>query len=194
MLLFPLSQDLVLHSATDGGAVVNGNLTWNLGTLAAGASKKVCATFSAANGGTYNFAATGKGVCAEPASTSCSVFIQGINAILVEVVDDPDPIEVGGETTYTIKVTNQGGGLDLQKVAVIATFPDEVNPGAASNGGTVSGKTVTFPVVASLPLKQTLTYTIKGKGVKAGDARLKVEVTTAARQTPITELESTTVY
>lgn len=185
---------LTFRSATEGGANSGGTINWNIGSLAPGASKKVCATFSAANGGTYNFAATGKGACAEPANTTCSVFIQGINAILVEVVDDPDPIEVGGETTYTIKVTNQGGGLDLQQVAVVATFPDEVNPGAASNGATVSGKTVTFPVVATLPVKQTITYTIKGKGVKAGDARLKVEVTTAARQSPITELESTTVY
>lgn len=185
---------LTFRSATDGGTATAGNVVWNVGSLAPGASKKVCATFVGASGGDYAFKAASKGVCAEPANTSCSVFIQGVNAILVEVVDDPDPIQVGEETTYTIRVTNQGGGLPLEQVAIKANFPAEIDPGAASNGGVVAGKSVTWAPVASLAVKQTITYTVKGKGVKAADARLHVDVTTRARTTPITELESTTVY
>lgn len=190
----PVPQGLTFRSATEGGANNAGTVTWNVGSLPAGASKKVCATFSGSAGGKYNFAAAAKGACAEPVNTACSVFIQGINAILVEVVDDPDPIEVGGTTTYKVEVTNQGGGLDLQEVSIKAIFPDEIDPLDASNGGTISGKTVTWPTVASVPLKGKLSYTVKGKGVKQGDARLKVDVTTKARTAPITELESTTVY
>lgn len=190
----PVPSGLTFRSATDGGTATGGNLVWNVGTLAPGASKKVCATFAGATGGDYAFKASAKGVCAEPASTSCGVFIQGVNAILVEVVDDPDPIQVGEETTYTIRVTNQGGGLPLLDVAVKAAFPAEIDPGVASNGGTVAGKAVSWAPVPSLAVKQTITYTVKGKGLKAGDARLQVEVTTRARQNPITELESTTVY
>jgi uncharacterized repeat protein (TIGR01451 family) len=190
----PVPAGLTFRSATEGGANNAGTVTWNVGSLAAGASKKVCATFSGSTGGTYNFSAAAKGTCAEPVNTACSVFIQGINAILVEVVDDPDPIEVGGTTTYKVEVTNQGGGLDLLDVSIKATFPDELEPQAPSNGGVVSGKSVTWPTVANLPLKAKLSYTVKGKGLKAGDARLKVDVTTKARQTPIVELESTTVY
>jgi uncharacterized repeat protein (TIGR01451 family) len=190
----PVPAGLTFRSATEGGSNSGGSVSWNVGSLAPGASKKVCATFSGANGGTYAFNASVKGVCAEPANTACSVFIQGINAILVEVVDEPDPIQVGESTTYKVDITNQGGGLDLQDVTVVATFPDEIDPTDASDGAKISGKTVTWPVKASLALKQKLTYTVKGKGLKQGDARLKVDVTTKARSTPITELESTTVY
>ncbi len=190
----PVPSGLTFRSATDGGTATGGNLVWNVGSLAPGASKKVCATFSGASGGDYAFRASAKGVCAEPASTSCSVFIQGVNAVLVEVVDDPDPIQVGEETTYTIRVTNQGGGLPLEGVAVKAMFPAEIDPGVASNGGVVAGKTVTWPVVPSLGVKQSITYTVKGKGVKASDARFQVDVTTRQRTNPIVELESTTVY
>jgi len=190
----PVPAGLTFRSATEGGSNAGGTVTWNVGSLAPGASKRVCATFSGANGGNYAFNASARGACAEPVNTACSVMIQGVNAILVEVVDDPDPIQVGELTTFTIKVTNQGGGLDLLDVAVVATFPAELEPSAASNNGTVNGKTVTWPTVRSLPLKQTLTYTVKGKGLSLGDARLKVDVTTQLRQTPITELESTTVY
>ncbi|MCC6234269.1 MAG: DUF11 domain-containing protein [Verrucomicrobiales bacterium] len=190
----PIPAGLTFRSATEGGANSGGTVNWNIGSLAPGASKKVCVTLSGASGGNYSFSAAARGVCADPANTTCAVFIQGVNAILVEVVDDPDPIQVGEETTYTIKVTNQGGGLDLQDVAVKATFPDEVTPGAASNGGSISGANVSWAPVPTLAVKQTITYTVKGKGTKAGDARLKVDVTTKSRQNPITELESTTVY
>lgn len=193
VLLYALSPELTLRSATDGGAVVGGNVTWNLGTLAPGASKKVCATLAGTRGGDYRLSAKVTGACAEPGMTGCNVIIQGISAILVEVVDDPDPIQVGEETTYLIKVTNQGGGLDLQDVVVKAIFPDGMAPGAASNNAQVSGKTVTWPTVAALPLRETLTYTVKGKALKAGDNRLQVEVST--RQRPaIIEVESTTAY
>jgi uncharacterized repeat protein (TIGR01451 family) len=190
----PVPAGLTFRSATDGGTATGGNLVWNVGSLAPGASKKVCATFSGANGGDYAFKASAKGVCAEPANTSCNVFIQGINAILVEVVDDPDPIQVGEETTYTIRVTNQGGGLAIEGLTIKATFPDEIDPGVASNGGVVSGKSVAWPVVPSLAVKQAVTYTVKGKGLKAADARFQVDVTTRVRTNPITEIESTTVY
>jgi uncharacterized repeat protein (TIGR01451 family) len=185
---------LTFRSATEGGTASGSTVTWNLGSLAPGASKKVCATFVGANAGTYAFNATTKGVCADPATTSCSVVIQGINAILVEVVDDPDPVPVGEETTYTIKVTNQGGGLDLLDVAVKAIFPENLTPLMPSNNGQVSGKTVTWAPVARLPLKQTITYTVKGKATGVADNRVEFQVTTRARQTPITEIESTTTY
>ena len=190
----PVPSGLTFRSATEGGVNNADTVSWNLGSLAPGASKKVCVTLSGSTGGKYGFTATSRGACAEQVSTSCEATIQGVNAILVEVVDDPDPIQVGESTTYTIRVTNQGGGLDLLDVNIKAMFPDELDPSAASNGGTIAGKSVTWPTVAKLPLKQVITLTVKGTGKRAGDARLKVDVTTQLRQTPITELESTTVY
>jgi uncharacterized repeat protein (TIGR01451 family) len=185
---------VVVRSATDGGSVSGGRLVWNLGSLAAGASRKVCATWVAASAGSYEFQASVAGGCAAPVQTRCSVPIQGVNAVLVELVDDPDPIQVGEQTTYTIRVTNQGGGLDLHDVAVQAVFPEGLDPVAASNAGQVNGKSVKWAPVASIPLRQSVTYTVTGRGKSAGDHRVEVQVTTRARQLPIAEVESTTVY
>ena len=195
ILYWPLSNDLTLRSTTDGGALKDGNVVWDLGTLAPGASKKVCATVSG-NVSIEDFRLTAKvtGACAEPAVSACNVFIMGVNAILVEVVDDPDPIQVGEQTTYTVRVTNQGGGIDLRDLVIKAKFPEGMDPGVASNGGQISGKSVVWPTVAALPVKQSVSYTVTGKAVKAGDNRLEVEVMTRARQSPITETESTTAY
>ncbi|MGE4181392.1 MAG: hypothetical protein AB7J34_16330 [Limisphaerales bacterium] len=183
-----------VRSATEGGSASGGRIAWNLGPIAPGGTKKVCATLVAARAGTYAFQASANGACAAPVETACSVRIQGVNAVLVELVDDPDPIQVGENTTYTVRDTHQGGGLDLLDVAVRVVFPDGMEPTAASNAGQVQGKTVTWAPVASLPLRQSLAYTVTGKGTAAGDHRLEVLVTTRGRQTPITEFESTTVY
>jgi uncharacterized repeat protein (TIGR01451 family) len=194
VITVPVPAGLTFRSATDGGSATGGSVTWNVGTLAPGASKRVCATFVGANAGSFTLNGSANGVCADPATTTCSVVIQGINAILVEVVDNPDPIQVGENTTFTIKVTNQGGGLDLTDVAIVAKFPAELDPMTPSNAGVIAGKIVTWPVVQALPVGQSLIYTVVGKGVAQGDARLQVDVTTQARQNPIIELESTTVY
>lgn len=183
-----------VRSAGDGGSASGNRISWNLGTLAPGAARKVCATLVAANAGSYSFEASASGACAAPANTRCTVPIQGVNAILVELVDDPDPIQVGERTTYTIRITNQGGGLDLLDVAVQAVFPEGLDPDSASNAGQLHGKTVTWAPVPALPLRQSITYTVRGVARAAGDQRVEVQVTTRARQTPITEFESTTVY
>ena len=39
-----------------------------------------------------------------------------------------------------------------------------------------------------------MTYTVIGKALKPGDHRMETQVTTALRENPIVELESTTVY
>lgn len=60
--------------------------------------------------------------------------------------------------------------------------------------GTVSGQTVTFAPCAVLPAREVITYTVKARAVRTGDARFKVQMTSALLTTPVTEEESTQVY
>jgi uncharacterized repeat protein (TIGR01451 family) len=122
---------------------------------------------------------------------ACTLW-KGIAAVLLEVVDDPDPIQVGESTTYTIKVTNQGFA-DIHNMKIVAAFDDEVTPTVASQGS-IDGSAANFPAVAILGAKQVTTYTITVRGAKAGDARDKVTLTSDKLQTPVEETESTTVY
>jgi uncharacterized repeat protein (TIGR01451 family) len=177
------------------GATISGNTaTWNVGTLNKGEEKTFDVTLTSATPGNYCNAAkvvTAQGL--QEAAQVCTDWI-GVTGVLVEVVDDPDPIQVGETTTFTIRVTNQGSSRNIEQIAVKAFLPAEIDPVSASSGATISGKNVTWPVVPTLAPKQSITYTMVAKGVKAGDSRLKVDVTTTGRETPITELESTTIY
>jgi uncharacterized repeat protein (TIGR01451 family) len=174
-----------------GGSVSGSVATWNLGELAAGASKDLTVKISSKQPGNFcNTAAVATTQGLKGSSQACTEWI-GVTGVLVEVVDDPDPIQVGETSTYTIKVTNQSSSGTVDELDIVAMFPSEVTPASASGNGAISGKTVTFPQVATLAPKASVTYTIVGK---AGDARLKVEVKTRSRQNAIEENESTTVY
>ena len=115
------------------------------------------------------------------------------SALLLEKADNPDPIQVGETTTYTVKVTNQGTADDTN-VKIVVDFPAELDPVSASNGGVVSGKKVTFPAFSRLAPKQACDYTISAKGAKVGDARVTFIRTSDSIPAPTTAEESTCVY
>jgi uncharacterized repeat protein (TIGR01451 family) len=122
---------------------------------------------------------------------ACTIW-KGIAAVLLAKADDPDPIQVGEFTTYTIKVTNQGFA-DIHNVKLEAVFDGLTLP-ISSPQGNVNGQRVTFPVAGVLGPKQASTYTIKVKGVKAGDSRNKVILNADELTAPVEAEESTTVY
>ena len=124
---------------------------------------------------------------------SAATLWQGVSALLISMVDDPDPIRVSDGTTFTINVKNQGT-MDDANVKLVATFEDDLDPTSASNGATINGKTVTFPAWPKLGAKESFTYTIKAKGIKPGDHRLKVSRTSRDIPEPTTVEESTRVY
>lgn len=177
------------------GGVASGNIaTWNVGELKPGEQKELSVkVISKVPGRFCNTASVTTAQGLKESAQACSQWI-GVTGVLVEVVDDPDPIQVGETTTFTLRVTNQGASRDIEDLKVKSVFQDQVDPTTASGGATVSGKTVTWPTVARLAPKQSVTFTVIGKAIKAGDHRMETQVTTGGRTQPIVELESTTVY
>ena len=179
-----------------GGSVAGGVATWNVGDVAPGDTKTLTVKIQSRAPG--NFCNTAKVSSAQGASNTaqaCSEWL-GVTGVLVEMVDDPDPIPTGDVTTFTARVTNQGSTADSNDVLLKVKLPDELElvAGSASGNPTISGKTITWPAVKSLAPKATITQTWKVKGVKVGDARTILEVTTSSRSNAIEEVESTTVY
>ncbi|HKI69721.1 MAG TPA: hypothetical protein VKA67_09040, partial [Verrucomicrobiae bacterium] len=192
-VVLPVPSGLTFTSATEGGQVSGNNVVWDLGALAVNAPQELCATFTSTTAGTFGFNATAKGTCAAEVSTSCETRVLGMSALLLEKADHPDPIAVGETTTYTVKVTNQGTADDTN-IKMVVKFPAEIDPVSASHGGMVDGKTVTFSAYPRLAPKQAFEYTIVGKGVKTGDARVTFIRTSDDIPAPTTAEESTRVY
>lgn len=183
------SQTSIVNAS---GAKVSGNqATWTIAQIQPGDSQTLSLTLTSQIAGTHCNQVTASSGNLSDSAQACTLW-RGIAAVLLEVVDDPDPIQIGESTTYTIKVTNQGFA-DIHDVKVVATFDDEVTP-TASAQGSISGKTVDFPAIASLAAKQVVTYTITVQGANVGDARNKVVLTVEELKSPVEETESTTVY
>ncbi len=179
--------------AAPGGSVVGNTAVWRLASLAPKAEQTFKVVLTTMIPGTHPngvSVTTREGLSG---NDRVPTVWKGLSALLITVEDNPDPIQVGETTTYTIKVTNQGTADDTN-VKLVGEFDAEVTPTGASNGGSITGKTVTFPVYPRLAPKQSFTYTITAKGAKAGDHRLKVIRTSTDIPKSTTAEESTRVY
>jgi uncharacterized repeat protein (TIGR01451 family) len=118
-----------------------------------------------------------------------------VAAILLEVTDNPDPIEVGGSTTYTISVTNQGSAPDtnIGLECMIEDTQTYSTSSGATTGSHADGK-VTFQPLAKLDAKQRATWTVTVRGAEASDTRFKVSMTSDQLGRPVEESEATKIY
>ncbi len=188
-----IPQGIDFVSADNKGTRRGGNIVWRLGTLEAGKSRVLKTTFRCDRIGKYRNSATVT-YCAE-AGDACELEVKGISAILLECVDDPDPIEIDGNVTYTITVTNQGSAVGTN-IAIVCTLPKEQEH-VSSTGPSKAvskGKKVTIAPLATLAPKANAVYKVTVKGIAEGDVRFRVEMKSDQMDSPVSETESTRIY
>ena len=191
----PVPTGAVFQSATGGGVVNAGRVVWNVGNVAPGASSKLCATFVLAQPGNIQLSASAKGTCAKEVTSSCGTRVLGIPAVLLEVVDVEDPIEVGKDETYIIEVTNQGTApaTNLRLTCKLEESQEYVS-GSGATTVTAAGRTITTAPLPSLAPKQKATWKIVVKALKAGDIRFDTQLLSDQLTRPVSETESTNQY
>ena len=109
--------------------------------------------------------------------------------------DTVDPVEVGGETTYEVRVVNQGSKA-AANVRLAIDLPPELKP-VAAEGPTrhlLEGNRLSFDGLSQLPPKADTTYRVRVKALKSGDLRARFQLLTDDMRTPVTKEESTRVY
>jgi uncharacterized repeat protein (TIGR01451 family) len=182
-------------SADNGGAASAGAVTWNVGALPPGQTKTLCVTVKPASASAVALSATAQGKCAAQVSTTCQTNVIGIPAMLLDGSDEPDPVQIGGTTTYTLTITNQGFA-DLTNVSLVCTLDDAkvMQYVSSSSGGSANGTTVTFPTIAVLKPKEKRTYTITVKAVGEGQVQMKAEAKSTEITRTLIKTETTNFY
>ena len=182
-------------SATEGGRVSGGKVRWVLGDLAPGASKTLGMKLKGEKMGRLAVSSTANADCADAVRATASTELSGIPAILMEVIDLEDPIEVGTNVTYEISTTNQGSAAGTG-IRIVCTLPDNVSyvDSQGATSGSVQGQRVTFAPLASLAPKDKATWRLTVKGNGAADARFKVSMTSDQLTSPVEETEATNFY
>lgn len=191
----PVPAGTAFASASDNGRATGNSIGWNIGTLAPGASREI--NFGVNPNGATTVTGTVRvtGACANDATATCSTQFRGIPAVLLEVVDGPDPVLVGEQTTYVITVTNQGTAQDTD-IQIRATLPTgaEFVSAAGDTRGTFANGTVTFAALPVLAPKQQAQWRIVVKAAGTGDVRFRVEMDTKELDSNVTETEATRFY
>jgi len=182
-------------SASDGGAVAGNVITWNLGSLAAGASKTLSVRVEGLAIGNILNKASVKATCAPAVNAQAETEIAGIPAILLEVIDINDPVELGKEEVYIITATNQGSlnGTDVTITCELEDSQEYVSSEGATKA-TETGKVIKFAPLPQLAPKAKATWKVTIKAVKEGDIRFKVIMTETQLGRPVQENEATNQY
>lgn len=195
----PLKNVAVVDTAPLGTAIasapeaaITGNrASWTIPELNVGERKSFNIKLTGQTGGSLCNSVTASGGGVSDSAQACTTW-RGVAGVLLEMVDDPDPIQVGENCLFTIRITNQGFA-DIHNVKTVLECDESVKP-VSSEQGTVSGQTVNFPIAAVIGPKATLTYRVTVKGIKAGDSRNKTVITCNELRAPVGKEESTTVY
>ena len=106
-----------------------------------------------------------------------------------------DPIEVGGETGYEIRVVNQGTKA-ATNVRIVADLPPglKLTSAEGETAHKLDQNRVVFEPLQSLAPKADTVYRLRVQGLQVGDQRVAVEVKTDDLQQPIRHEESTRVF
>ena len=122
------------------------------------------------------FRPTAASAASAPVNSSCVTEVAGVPGVLLEVVDLEDPIEVGKEVTYEIRVTNQGSAL-LTNIRLVSVLPASQELVSASGSAPLREQTGTLTAdpVAQLASQATASWRVVAKAVQRMGGRVRAE-------------------
>jgi uncharacterized repeat protein (TIGR01451 family) len=181
---------LVRTSKSEPGSAeprIDGNmLSWDLGTVEPGQTVAVSMTVVGRDEAELKHTATATSACerggdfAEAATATETVQAQILTfpALLLSLVDQTDPVQVGQVEVYRVTVLNQGSGAD-ENVKVVCTLPEQFSfvDAQGSEQSSADGRTVTLGPINRLAPHERAAWDLRVKSEKAGDVRLEAKLT-----------------
>ena len=182
-------------AASHEGGQTGDAVVWQLPGLGPNQSAQLSVTLQANQPGTFTTVTAAGATCAAAVQASTSVNVRGIAAILLEVADEVDPIQIGHQGTYLIVATNQGS-IASTNVRISCTLEDNVKfvNATGSTAARQNGNRVEFAPLPRLEANGKATWRVTVEAVKAGDVRFRVDLNSDQLQRPVEETEATTVY
>lgn len=187
-------------TATTGYGWTGADLVWQIDELAPGKSIRFqvnCKCLEQA-AKSCNRAAVSSQEGAQASGEACLTISPPPGGISVVIAETADPLAVGDQATYEIRVTNHAQASDRQ-VALVVTAPAGMIPlrigtkGPGQTKVTIDGQTVRFDPIAELKPGDRLDYSIKMRAEQPGAARCRAQVTSQNLKSPVTAEETTQV-
>ncbi len=208
-----LPEGFEFIQGSDGASFNEANrvVIWKLAALGASASKPITVKLRAAAEGEGFLRTIAQSMQDKPADgftavggvapiagrvlkaeTQTAIKAEGVAAVRFEVRDLEDPVPVGGEAVYEIRVINQGTG-SCTNVQLLAALPEGTEYTGASGPTPIKaqGQALVFDPIKSVAAKGEAIYRVKVRGTVASEKRFRVQITCDQARTPVVKEEIT---
>ncbi len=189
----PVPSGATFLTADNGGTMASGNVTWNLGEIAPGASKTVSMQLRTAGAGQVAVSGTARCACAEAVTASCNFGVTGSPDLGTLLTDDEGVVLVGDNQVYRYEVENQGQ-VDLTNVTVLVTLPEGMSyvSSTAPKAPAVAGNKLTFTgLTGILKPGEKRAFTLTLRSSTAGEKLIVSETSCDELKTPVRDDELT---
>lgn len=184
-------------SAAKGGRFDAGSreIVWYVGRVEAGQSVELIAQLTATGLGEHRHLVTVTGDGGARSEAAVETAVDGTASLVVEVLDLDDPIELGAETAYEVRVRNEGT-KPAKNVEVSCQVPAGVATLAARGPTTHRGQgsALNFQPIEQLEPGTTALYRIVVRGTAPGKHRFRVRLTSDSIDEPLIHEELTHYY
>ncbi len=146
--------------------------------------------------GTLELTATAEAFCekVDDVVATAQTEILGIAALQLEVVDGQDPVQIGQETRYLVKVTNEGTAAEAD-VRLTAQLPEQMAFVRAEGDSDVQaeGQQLDFAGITIQPGDEA-TWTVVARAESAGRVQFALQMNSPTLDRPVIEREPTRLY
>ncbi|MCC9602432.1 DUF11 domain-containing protein [Stieleria sp. JC731] len=166
---------------------------WSLEKLPAGEWGKVEVTLLPVEEGNRVLRSEARADLGQQTVAESQVVVDSLAELTFSIADTADPIEVGGVTTYEIRVTNTGS-RDDNNVNVAVQLPPQMQIAEQGDFTSQGNGVITFAPRALLKANDEVVYQLKVKGGAPGRHLIKAIVASDQSAVQVAKEESTMVY
>lgn len=170
-------------------------VSWYLGHLDAGQSVTVELELMPKETGEFQQQFRVVGDSGVQATAEVATRVEGAASLVMELKDSDDPVEVGTETTFEIRVRNDGS-KSAHKVAISLELPPDIemtNVDGPTPHLFESGMLI-FKPLSELAAGDSATFLVHIKGTASGTTKLRARLTSESIQKPLIVEEAAQFY
>lgn len=192
-----LGEGFRFVSADHGGKFdpTSKTVSWFIGRLEPGQSADVSSELNAVSLGDFTHHVLATSDAGARGEATVQTQVDGTPSLTMEVADVDDPVEVGVETAYEIRVRNEGSKA-ASNVVVSCELPAGVQL-ISAKGATdarIDRRTLTFRPLSQLAPGQDSVFRIQVKGIEEGQHRIQARVSSDSLEEPLLKEEQTKFY
>jgi uncharacterized repeat protein (TIGR01451 family) len=169
--------------------------SWFVGELGPGQSREVKLECMAVNVGEHQHNITAVGSRGLKTDHAFVTKVEGLSAILLEMVDLDDPVEVGADEIYEVRITNTGSKTETD-VKLVCTVPVKMVFKSATGPAKYvqNGNEIVFDSIPRLAPRADAIFRITCKTTAPGVVHFRSRLTSTLLVEPVTKEEATRIY